>query len=137
MSSSCTPSLSLIGRIFIAALFGVTVFGEIMNFKSVVGFMTSVGIPLASLALIIAIAIKLGGAIGLLLGYKTQWAAWALIFFTVLSTAFFHLDLGDQTQLIAFLKNLAIVGGLLYILAYGPGSMSLDERGGPKIISSM
>jgi len=119
MSDISTSWFPLLGRILVAV---------IVAFGMVTQFMTSVGIPFASLALAAALVVKIGGALALILGFRTVWAAWALIVFTILSTAFFHLDLGDQTQLIAFLKNLSIIGALLYIVAYGPGSISIDER---------
>ncbi|HYF10058.1 MAG TPA: DoxX family protein, partial [Candidatus Paceibacterota bacterium] len=64
----------------------------------------------------------------LLLGYKTRWGAWALIVFTLVASAIFHNFLKDASQIVMFLKNLALVGGLLYVAAYGPGLWSLDSR---------
>ena len=82
----------------------------------------------------IAIVIEAGGAILLILGWKTRWVAWALAIFVVIATLAAHRfwDIQDAAQMVSqrtqFLKNLAIIGGLLFVATFGPGSISVDKR---------
>ena len=73
-------------------------------------------------------SIQLLGGLALLVGFKTRWAA-ALLVLLCLGTAFgVHLPIGDQANMINFYKNLVMTGGLLYVVAYGAGSMSIDKE---------
>ncbi len=116
----CAPMTHL-PRIFLALLFVVGGFGFAMNFAGTVGFVTMGLTPwgldgMATVATIIAIVLKLGGGLMLLFNYRASTAAWMLIAFTVLATLLYHMQWsGDngQMQMTAFLKNLALVGGLL------------------------
>ena len=81
----------------------------------------------------IAIGIELGGALALLIGWKTRWAAWLLALFVLIATCmahrFWEFDAAQQAnQLNHFLKNLAIIGGLLFIAAFGPGSAAVEKK---------
>ncbi|HEX9608695.1 MAG TPA: DoxX family protein, partial [Candidatus Paceibacterota bacterium] len=82
----------------------------------------------ASLAVALTILIELVGGILLMLGWKTRLAALSLLSFTVVATAVFHSNIMEQAQQVAFLKNVSIVGGLLYAHLFGPGRLSIDER---------
>ena len=110
-------------RVFLSLLFIVGGFGFLMNFDKTVGFvgmgLGNIGLPLslATIALVIAIILKLGGGLMLLFNYRTSQAAWMLIIFTALATLMYHTTWsGDdgQMQMTSFLKNLAIIGGLLF-----------------------
>jgi len=118
----------LTARVLISLIFIILGFGKIMAFNGTVQFMQSAGIPLASFALVIAIIIEIGGGFSLLLGLKAKWGAWVLIPYTIILTLIFHLNLTDQLQMIAFLRNLAIIGGLILIAIHGPGKFSLDKN---------
>lgn len=108
-------------RILLSLLFIVGGFGFLTNFagttKMVAMGLTPWGLAgIASVAAVIAIILKLGGGLMLLLNLKTSWAAWMLITFTILATLMFHSDWGGadaQMQMTNFLKNLAIIGGLM------------------------
>lgn len=110
-----------IPRILLSLVFVVGGFGFLMNFASTTAFVASGLTPwglagVATLATIIAIVLKLGGGLMLMFNYKTSVAAWMLIVFTLVATLMFHMSWGGeggQMQMTAFLKNLAIVGGLL------------------------
>jgi putative oxidoreductase len=81
-------------------------------------------------AIWISIIIHLVGGIGLLVGFKTRWAA-ALLALVSVGTAFgVHLQIGDQDNIIHFYKNLALTGGFLYVMAFGAGAFSIDGRAG-------
>ena|SRR4030081_2004660 len=131
---SGNPVLPLIGRILIAALFLVAGIGKAMSFAGTAGYMAKVGFPVPEVMTAIAIVIEAGGAILLILGWKTRWVAWALAIFVVIATLAAHRfwDIQDAAQMVSqrtqFLKNLAIIGGLLFVAAFGPGSISVDKH---------
>ena len=118
----------VIGRVLIALIFILFGFGKITDFGSNLGYMQAFNVPFATFVLVIAIAVELLGGISLILGLKTKWGAGALIIYTAIITLIFHTNLADQTQLIQFMKNLAIIGGLILIANYGPGPFSLDKK---------
>lgn len=125
--------MPLAGRILLAAIFIISGFGKITGFEGTAGFMASYGMPMASVLLVGAIVLELGGGLSVLLGYKAKWGALALIVFTIPATLVFHafwsVDESQQmVQQIMFMKNLAIMGGLFYVMAYGSGAFSLDNR---------
>jgi putative oxidoreductase len=120
--------IPLIARILLSAIFLRSGIGKIIDFAGTQQSMASAGIPLTGLFLVGAIVFELVGAISVLLGYKTRWGAIALIIFLIPATLIFHTNFADSMQVIQFLKNLAILGGLLMVVAYGPGMASLDAR---------
>ena len=91
-------------------------------------YIAAAGLPLPVVGYAIALVAEVGGGLLLLLGYQTRYAALGLAVFTVAAAIGFHHNFADQNQMIHFLKNLAITGGLLQIFAFGPGSFSLDAR---------
>jgi len=119
---------SLAGRILIATIFLIAGLSKIGSFSGTSQFMAAKGIPLADIALVITILIEILGGLSIILGYKAKWGAWILFGFMIPTTLIFHTNFSDQNQLIHFLKNLGIMGGLLYITAYGVGPISLDEK---------
>ena len=92
------------------------------NYIASASIFAGIGMGLATTMALVGLVLKLGGGLGLLLGIHTRHAALALILFTVLATIMFHL--GETT---AGLKNLAIIGGLFYVLAAGPGAWTLKQ----------
>lgn len=125
--------LSLLGRALIALLFIPAGISKIGSFAGVAGYIASRGVPLPELCAAIAIAAELGLGLLLLAGLQARWAALGLALFTVVITFIFHNFWSvpaDQVmmQQQAFFKNIAAVGGLLYIVAYGAGGWSLDAR---------
>jgi putative oxidoreductase len=83
-------------------------------------------VPGALLPLVIIT--ELGGGLALLAGFQTRWVALALAGFTILSALIFHRNLGDQMQMINFMKNLAMTGGLLMFVRFGAAPSSIDRR---------
>jgi putative oxidoreductase len=118
----------LIGRILIAAPFLMSGIGKLANHDQVVGMITAAGLPLAPLGWVIAIVVEIGGGILMITGYRVRLAAFVLAAFTLAAGVFFHRNFADQNQMIHFLKNLVIVGGLLCIGYFGAGPLSLDNR---------
>jgi putative oxidoreductase len=123
----------LAGRILMALIFLNSGFGKITGFAGTAGFMASKGMPFAEVLLAGALVFELAGAIMLILGWRVHWGALLLIVFMIPATLMFHnfwaVDAAQyQNQLNHFLKNVAMTGGLLYIMAFGAGPLSLDSR---------
>ena len=133
MLTSLQNPLSLIGRILLALLFVPAGFGKIAGFSGTASYIASKGVPLPELAAAAAIGVELGLGLLLLIGWQTRWAALGIAFFTVVITFIFHnfwavpADQAMQQQQ-AFFKNIAIVGGLLTVAAWGAGAWSLDSN---------
>jgi putative oxidoreductase len=115
-----------LGRILLALMFVLAGLNKISGYSGVQGYMDSMGVPGALLPAVIALEI-LGGVL-LMLGWHTRLNAFLLAGFTIVATAIFHSNLGDQTQMLFFMKNLAITGGLLLVVALGAGPYSIDKR---------
>ena len=115
----------LIGRIFISLIFIVAGYGKITAYSGTAGYMESMGIPGIMLPLVILT--ELGGGLAILLGFQTRLVAFLLAGFCLLSALIFHFDLTDQMQSLMFMKNIAIAGGFLFLVAHGPGAYALDN----------
>lgn len=111
-----------------AVIFLLSGISKLANPSGTVGYIASVGLPVPTLGLMLAVGVEVLGGLALILGYRARWAAVALAVFSLTTAFAFHNQFGDQNQVIHFLKNLAIVGGLLQIAAFGPGNFSLDAR---------
>ena len=121
----------LAGRILIALIFVLSGFSKVTGFDGTVGYIASKGLPLPQLGAIGAIIVELGGGILLVLGWKTRWAAAAMLLFTALAALFFHNFWAlppeqAQNQMIHFMKNISMIGGLLYVVVHGGGPLSMD-----------
>lgn len=123
-------ALPLIGRLLIASIFLVSAFGKLAAPAGTIGYIASVGLPAPTLAFVAALVTELSGGVLLALGYRTRLVASVLALFSVASALLFHNELGDQNQLFHFMKNLAMAGGLLQLVAFGSGAFSLDQRSG-------
>ncbi len=115
-----------LGRVLIAAIFLIAGFQKISGYAATAGYMEAMGVPGALLPLVILL--EIGGALAIIAGWQTRVAATLLAGFTVLSAVTFHADFADQIQTIMFLKNLAIAGGFLFLVANGPGAYAFDTR---------
>lgn len=125
-------TLPLAGRLLIATIFLVAGIRKVLGFAGTVGYFTKLGFPAAEVFTVIAIIIEIGGAILLIAGWRTRWVAWLLVLFVVIATAmahrFWEFDAAQfNNQLNHFLKNVAIIGGLLFVAAFGPGRASVDK----------
>lgn len=135
MSTTLQNSLLLASRLLFVLMFLPAGFSKITGFEGTVGYIASVGLPLATLGAVLALVVEVGGGLALLAGYCTRWAALALAAFTLVASFFFHNFWGvpaEQVmmQQLMFFKNLAIVGGLLALAAHGAGAWSIDARRG-------
>jgi putative oxidoreductase len=119
--------LPLVGRILIAAIFLLSGISKITAPAATIGYIQSAGLPLPTVAYGIAAFIELVGGLLLVLGYRTRLVAAVLILFAFATAIGFHHNLADQNQFIHFFKNVAIAGGLLQVVAFGGGRLSLDH----------
>lgn len=117
---------SLMGRILISLIFLLAGFDKIFAYAGTQGFMQAMGVPGILLPLVIALEVL--GAIAIIVGYKTKLAAFLLAGFTIMSAFLFHFNFSDQTQSALFMKNIAIAGGLLFLVANGAGLVSIDNK---------
>ena len=116
----------LTGRVLISAIFIMAGINKISGYAGTQGYMESMGVPGTLLPLVILL--EIGGGLAVLLGWQTRIAAFLLAGFTVLSALIFHANLGDQMQFILFMKNLAMAGGLMFLVAGRRHDWSLDAK---------
>lgn len=134
-SSPLQNTFALIARLLFAVLFVPAGISKLTGFAGTVGYIASVGLPLPAVGAVLAVLVELGGGLALLAGFGTRIAAVALAAFTLVASLFFHAYWSvpaDQAmvQQLMFFKNIAIVGGLLALAAYGAGKWSVDGRRG-------
>jgi putative oxidoreductase len=128
-----TRFVPAIGRFLIAVIFLISGFGKIADPAGTQAYIAAVGLPLPLIGLLLAIVVEVGGGLLLVAGYQTRLVALVLAGFTLATALAFHNNFGDLNQMIHFLKNIAIIGGLLQVVAFGPGAFSLDERRGETV----
>ena len=116
----------LAGRILLSAMFLLSGLGKLGGYAATAGYMASAGVPTGLLPLVIAT--EVGGAIAIIVGWKTRVSAFLLAGFTLLAAFIFHNNFADQIQMIMFLKNVSIAGAFLLLVANGAGPLSLDRR---------
>jgi len=116
----------LVARIFLGHIFILAGLSKIGAYEGTQGYMDAMGVPGVLLPLVILF--EVGGGLAIVAGWKTRWIAIALAAFSVISAAIFHNNFGDQTQMIMFMKNIAIAGGFLLLASHGAGAYSLDNR---------
>jgi putative oxidoreductase len=127
-----SDGMALLGRVLLAALFIWSGWGKLNGFSGTAGFIGSKGLPMPQVLAALAVAVELGGGILLLIGLKARWVALALVVFLIVITPIFH-NYWDapaaqaQMQQINFMKNIAIIGGMFVVAAFGPGRFSIDR----------
>jgi putative oxidoreductase len=127
MSSTATQTFALLAaRVLLALIFIVSGFSKISGYSGTVGYMEAMGVPGILLPLVILVEVI--GGVAILVGFQTRLAAIGLAVFTLLAGFLFHFNPADQMQTIMLMKNLAIAGGFLALLATGPGALSVDAR---------
>ena len=124
MSTPTQNITVLAGRILLGLLFLVSGFGKIAGFDGTVGYITAAHLPLPALVAVLTIVVEVGGGLALVTGLWTRQAALILAGFTLLTAFVFHAfwsapDAAKAMQQIQFLKNLAMLGGLLLVIEHG------------------
>jgi putative oxidoreductase len=133
MNPNTNNIAALVGRILLAAIFVISGFGKITGFEGTAGYIASKGLPMPQVLAALTVALELGGGILLIIGYQARWVALAFFVWLIPVTFIFHKFWGidaaqAQNQMIHFLKNVSIMGGMLLLFAFGPGAYSLDKK---------
>ena len=113
------------GRLLLSALFLIEGIGKISMQEDVIMYMENYGVP--GILFVPATILEILFPLFLIVGYKTKWAASIMALFTFVVAIIFHTDFSEGMQMIFFLKDIAIAGGFMIIVAYGPGKISLDH----------
>ncbi len=114
---------AFLGRQLLALTFIAAAFGKMIHFDATTNMMSVYGIPIPSFLCALAILIEAAGGLSLALGFYSRWGAAVLAAFLIPVTLIFHLTPDQRTT---FIANIAIMGGLLMVLAFGPGAISFD-----------
>ena len=117
--------VEFIGRLLLSALFLIEGFGKISKQEDVIMYMEDYGVP--EILFVPATVLEILFPLLLIVGYKTKWAASVMALFTFTVAIIFHTDFSEGMQMIFFLKDLAIAGGFMIILVFGPCKISLDH----------
>ena len=128
INSPLTSVASLVGRICLSAIFLISGLGKLAAPAATIGFISSMGLPFPQLGLGISVCVEILGGVALLVGYRARVAAGVLAAFCLATAIFFHAHFADQNQFIHFLKNVAMTGGMLQVVAFGPGRYSFGAR---------
>ncbi|WP_176594213.1 DoxX family protein [Sphingobium sp. EM0848] len=120
--------LPFIGRLLIGLPFAMSGLSKLGAVGPTTGMIAAVGLPFPYLALAVAVAVELGGGLLLVAGYRVKPVAIVMAVFSLATAFSFHSNFADQNQMIHFLKNVMMAGGLLQIAAFGAGAISLDNR---------
>jgi putative oxidoreductase len=123
-----SDTVALIARLFVSSTFLLFGYGKLTGFAGTQAYMGSLGLPAPAFVTVLAIIIEIGGALLLLTGYKTRLVSFGLALYVLLSAFIAHAHFGDLNQYQHFMKNMAIVGGLLALAAFGGGAYSLDAQ---------
>ena len=124
--STLTAATQMTGRALMSAIFLMAGISKLGAYAATQGYMESMGVP--GILLPLVILLELGGGLAVLLGWQTRISAFLLAGFCIISALIFHANFGDQMQSILFMKNMAMAGGFLFLVAGGAGAWSLDAR---------
>ena len=137
--SSTNSILAAAGRLLLAAIFLISGLGKLADPAGTQAYIAAAGLPVPLLAYLAAVAVEVVGGLLLIVGYRTRLVALVIAAFSIAAALGFHHNFADMNQMIHFLKNVAMAGGLLQVAAFGAGSLSLDarrERGGSQRLAT-
>jgi putative oxidoreductase len=117
-----------VGRLLIGLPFAMSGLSKLAAIGPTTEMIRTAGLPLPPLALALSVIVELGGGLMLVAGFQTRIVAAALALFSIATAVSFHSNFADQNQMIHFLKNVMMAGGLLQIVAFGAGALSIDNR---------
>ncbi len=118
----------LIARILLAVIFVMAGMSKLTGAEANAGYFAALGIPLPGIMVYVVGVFEMVAGIALIAGYRARHAALALAAFSIASALLAHMNFADQTQMIMFMKNLGLAGGLLLIWVHGPGAMAVDKE---------
>ena len=120
-------TVAVAGRILIGVLFFMSGLSKVAAPAATEGYIASAGLPFPVLAFAASVAVEILGTLLLVFGFKTRFVAAGITVYTLATALAFHTNFADQNQLINFMKNIAIMGGLLQVVALGGGRFSVDR----------
>ncbi len=120
------PLFSFAGRVMIALIFVLFGFSRISAIEGTQGYMEAMGLP--GILVYPTILFEIAAGLAIIAGYQTRYVALTLAGYSLLTACIFHSQLGDQTQLMMFMKNVAMAGGFLFLARHGAGELSIDNR---------
>ncbi|HET8903538.1 MAG TPA: DoxX family protein [Saccharospirillum sp.] len=126
--NALSPLAMVAGRVLISFMFIMSGLQKIGGLEGTQGYMEMMGVP--GILIYPTILVEVLGGLAVLIGYQARIGALLLAGFSILSGVIFHFDPSDQMQMISMFKNFAIAGGFLFIVAMGPGKLSIDGRKG-------
>jgi putative oxidoreductase len=133
-TSSQASLIAAFGRVLIAVIFVMSGLGKLAAPDATIGYISAANLPFPFLAYVVAVVVEIGGGILLIAGFQTRAVGAVLAIFTVAAAVGFHGAFSDQNQMIHFLKNISMAGGLLQVVAFGAGSFSIDTwRAGSRL----
>lgn len=119
--------VSFLGRVLLSLIFIISGISKVLDPAGTIAYIESTHLPLPHVAYVVALIVELGLGVALLVGFKAQLAAAGIAIFTFITALMFHSNMADPVQVIMFLKNITIIGGLLVVIAFGPGGYSVDN----------
>ena len=121
-----TNLLDFLGRLLISALFLFSAYNKVLNYSGTVGWMESFGVPGFLLGPTIALEIVL--PLFIIIGFQTKLSSILLALFSIVTAVIFHSNFSDQMQMIAFLKNIGLAGGFMFLAAHGAKDWAVDKK---------
>jgi putative oxidoreductase len=128
IAMNATRYVPFAGRLLIGLPFAMSGLSKLAATGPTAEMIRAAGLPLPPLTLALAVVVELGGGLLLVAGFQARIVAAALALFTLATAVSFHSNFADQNQMIHFLKNVMMAGGLLQIVAFGAGALSIDNR---------
>lgn len=129
-ANAATRFLPFAGRLLIGGIFLMSGLSKLPAYTYITAAISGAGLPFAPLGFAVALVVEIGLGLMLAIGYRTRAVAFGLAIWCVVTAIFFHRNFADQNMMIHFLKNLMMAGGLLQIVHFGAGAVSLDARAG-------
>jgi putative oxidoreductase len=126
---NATRYLPFVGRLLIGLPFTMSGLSKLAAIGPTTDMIRAAGLPLPPLALAVSVTVEVGGGLLLVAGFQTRIVAAVLALFSLATAISFHSNFPDQNQMIHFLKNVMMAGGLLQMVAFGAGALSVDNRG--------
>lgn len=119
--------ISFLGRVLLSLIFIISGILKVLDPAGTLAYIESVHLLIPQVAYIVALVVELGLGTALLVGFKSQLAAAGIAIFTFVTALMFHSNMADPVEVVMFLKNITIIGGLLVVIAFGPGGYSVDN----------
>jgi putative oxidoreductase len=126
--NAATRYLPFVGRLLIGLPFAMSGLSKLAAYGATTQMIAATGLPAPPLAFVVAVAVELGGGLLLIAGFQARLVAIALALFALATAVSFHGNFADQNQMIHFLKNIMLAGGLLQIVGFGAGAIGVDNR---------